>query len=53
MAGVDRTRLPEVGPDPQFRFPQIVRHTLANGLKVRTIEHPGVPVVTFGPLASV
>ena len=47
MAGVDRTRLPEVGPDPHFRFPQIVRHTLANGLKVRTIEHPGVPVVTF------
>ena len=28
-------------------FPRIVRHTLANGLKVRTVEHPGVPVVTF------
>lgn len=47
MAAVDRSRLPAVGPDPQFRFPQIVRHTLANGLRVRTVEHAGVPVVTF------
>ena len=44
---VDRSRLPSPGPDPNFHFPQIVRHTLGNGLKVRTIEHPGVPVVTF------
>ena len=44
---VDRSRLPSPGPDPNFHFPQIVRHTLSNGLKVRTIEHPGVPVVTF------
>ena len=44
---VDRSRLPSLGPDPQFRFPQIVRHALRNGLKVRTVEHPGVPVVTF------
>ena len=44
---VDRSRLPEVGPDPAFKFPKIVRHTLANGLEVRTIEHPTVPVVTL------
>jgi zinc protease len=44
---VDRSRLPSPGPDPQFHFPQIARHTLRNGLKVRTIEHAGVPVVTF------
>jgi zinc protease len=44
---VDRSRLPSPGPDPRFRFPQIVRHQLPNGLKVRTVEHPGVPVVTF------
>src|SRR5688500_5480056 len=44
---VDRSRLPDVGPDPAFKFPQIVRHTLANGLGVRTIEHPTVPVVTL------
>jgi zinc protease len=44
---VDRSRLPVPGVDPDFRFPQIVRHTLRNGLKVRTVEHLGVPVVTF------
>jgi predicted Zn-dependent peptidase len=44
---VDRSRLPSPGPDPLFRFPQIVRHELTNGLKVRTVEHSGVPVVTF------
>jgi len=44
---VDRSRLPAAGPDPAFRFPEIAHHTLANGLKVRTVEHPGVPVLTF------
>lgn len=44
---VDRSVLPQVGPDPPFRFPSIVRHTLANGLAVRTIEHRSVPIVTF------
>jgi predicted Zn-dependent peptidase len=44
---VDRSRLPAVGPDPAFRFPDIARHTLRNGLKVRTVEHAGVPVITF------
>jgi predicted Zn-dependent peptidase len=45
--GVDRSRLPSPGPDRQFHFPQITRYTLRNGLKVRTVEHPGVPIVTF------
>ena len=44
---VDRSRLPAPGPDPQFHFPQITRYKLRNGLKVRTVEHPGVPIVTF------
>jgi predicted Zn-dependent peptidase len=44
---VDRSRLPDVAPDPHFSFPVIVRHTLGNGLHVRTVEHPGVPVVSF------
>jgi zinc protease len=44
---VDRSRLPAPGPDPAFRFPEIEHHKLANGLKVRTVEHPGVPVITF------
>lgn len=43
----DRSRLPLVGPDPAFRFPAIVRHALANGLQVRTVEHRNVPVITL------
>jgi zinc protease len=44
---VDRSRLPPVGPDAPFAFPAIARHTLANGLAVRTIEHRSAPVITF------
>jgi zinc protease len=44
---VDRTRLPDVGPDQNFSLPAIVRHTLPGGLQVRTIEHMSVPVVTL------
>lgn len=44
---VDRSRLPEVGTDPAFRFPDIVRHTLSNGLDLRTVEHRAAPVVTI------
>ena len=47
MTGVDRSRLPDVGPDPAFAFPEIVRHRLPNGLHVRTVEHASVPVITF------
>jgi predicted Zn-dependent peptidase len=43
----DRSRLPDVGADPAFTFPTIVRHTLPNGLAVRTVEHHSVPIVTF------
>jgi zinc protease len=44
---VDRSRIPDVGSDPVFRFPDIVRHTLSNGIEVRTIEHRAAPVITF------
>jgi len=47
MTTIDRSRLPEVGPDPAFRLPDVVRHQLANGLQVRTVEHRSVPVLTF------
>jgi len=47
MMAVDRSRLPDVGLDPAFRFPSVARHTLSNGLQVRTVEHRTVPVVTF------
>ena len=43
----DRSRLPEVGRDPAFTFPLIVRHMLQDGLQVRTAEHYTVPVVTM------
>jgi zinc protease len=44
---IDRLRLPDVGADPAFVFPAIVRHTLPSGLRVCTIEHHSVPVITF------
>jgi zinc protease len=45
MRFADRSRLPDVGPDPDFAFPRIVRHRLATGLQVRTVEHRTMPVV--------
>jgi zinc protease len=45
--GADRSRLPDVGADPAFTFPTIVRHALPNGLAVRTVEHHSVPIITF------
>lgn len=47
MTRADRSRLPAVGPDPAFRLPDRARHRLANGLEVRTVEHPTMPVVTM------
>jgi zinc protease len=44
---VDRTRLPALGPDPTFTFPEIQRRTLGNGLQVWTVEHRAVPLVSF------
>jgi predicted Zn-dependent peptidase len=47
MTRVDRSRLPEVGPDPAFALPTVVRHTLPNGLNLRTVEHASVPLLTI------
>jgi len=44
---VDRSRLPALGPDPGFRFPHIQRGALANGMRVWTVEHHAVPLVSF------
>jgi predicted Zn-dependent peptidase len=44
--GVDRSRLPALGPDPAFEFPQIRRHEEANGMRVWTVEHREVPLVS-------
>lgn len=53
MTSVDRTRLPPVGPQAPFRFPQIVKHTTAGGLRIWTVEHRSVPVVTAVLLLAV
>jgi predicted Zn-dependent peptidase len=47
MTTVDRSRLPDVGPDPSFRLPGVAHHRLPNGLHVRTIEHHSIPVTTI------
>jgi zinc protease len=44
---VDRSRLPIPGTDRPFRFPRIVRRTLANGLELRAVRHQAVPVVSI------
>jgi zinc protease len=49
---VDRARLPALGADPLLRFPEIRRHTLDNGLRVWTIEHAAVPLVSFLAMLS-
>jgi zinc protease len=45
MTAVDRSRLPLLGPEPAFTFPDIQRRVLANGLRVWTVEHRDVPVI--------
>jgi predicted Zn-dependent peptidase len=47
MMTVDRARLPALGADPSLRFPEIQRRRLSNGLRVCTIEHHAVPLVSF------
>jgi zinc protease len=41
-----RSRLPEPGPTRPFFFPPIEKSTLANGLRVWTVAHTAIPVVT-------
>jgi zinc protease len=43
---VDRSRLPGLGPEPAFTFPEIRRRTLQNGIRVLTVEHREVPIVS-------
>ena len=46
MRRADRTRLPARGPEKPFRFPEIRRRALDNGLRVWTVEHAQVPLVS-------
>src|SRR5262249_35513427 len=43
---VDRSRLPEPGPAPLFTFPPLEKASLPNGLRVWTVRHSQVPVVS-------
>lgn len=43
---VDRSALPALGPLPDFQFPEIRRTSLANGLRVWTIEQRAVSLVS-------
>jgi predicted Zn-dependent peptidase len=43
---VDRSRLPALGTEPAFAFPDIRRHALGNGLRAWTVEHHEVPVIS-------
>jgi predicted Zn-dependent peptidase len=44
---VDRSRLPVLGELPPFRFPAIERRSLASGLRVWTVEHRAVPLISM------
>jgi zinc protease len=44
---VDRSRLPEPGPVQPFTFPPIEKSTLPSGLRVWTVRHPAIPVITL------
>jgi len=46
-AGIDRSQLPASGPTASFAFPPVEKSTLANGLRVWTVTHPHVPVVSL------
>ena len=47
---IDRSRLPVPEPDRPFRFPRIVKRTLANGLELRAVRHSAVPIASFALL---
>ena len=43
---IDRSALPSLGPIPPYQFPAIERRTLASGLRLWTIEHRAVPLIS-------
>ncbi len=53
MTRADRSRLPDLGPERPFIFPAIARTTLANGLRVWTVAHQQVPLVSVLALVRV
>ena len=47
MTTVDRSRLPQSGPEPAFAFPEIRRRHLANGVDAWTAVHGAVPLLSI------
>ena len=45
--GVDRTSLPEAGPEPAVSFPAMSYATLSNGLEVVLAQRPTLPTVNM------
>lgn len=43
---IDRSALPTLGPIAPYQFPAIERRTLASGLRLWTIEHRAVPLIS-------
>ena len=44
---VDRSRLPALGDMPPFQFPTIQKEMLPSGLRVWTVEHRAVPLISL------
>ena len=44
---IDRSRLPVPGPPRQVRFPTISKSVLPSGLRLWTVRHASIPVVTM------
>jgi zinc protease len=47
VPAVDRTKLPEPGPSRLFTFPSIEKSVLPCGLRVWSVRHSAVPLVSF------
>jgi zinc protease len=45
QTSVDRKKLPDLGPAPGVKFPDVQQATLANGLKVMLLERHSAPLV--------
>ncbi|MGB9664969.1 MAG: M16 family metallopeptidase [Ignavibacteria bacterium] len=46
-SNVDRSKLPEQGPAPEIKFPELKKAQLKNGLKIILAERHSIPVVNF------
>ena len=43
----DRTKLPVLGVDPQFRFPGVERRMLTNGVRLWSVDHRRTSLITL------